>query len=391
MSHKIPVFVFSFASLLFLFFTTTPANGQALVRNARPALPSSSLFAPAVVYASGGQNATGVAVGDVNGDGKPDLVLVNDCFSSTDCANGSVGVLLGNRDGTFQAAVSYSTGGYHASAVALADVNGDGKLDVIVAQCANSNNCDGTVGVLLGKGDGTFETAGVYSTGAYAPTSVAIADVNGDNKPDLLIANQCVSLDDCTNGAASVLLGNGNGTFRAAVVYNSGGQYAESIAAADLRDDGKIDLVVAHECAAVADCTNAVLGVLLGNGDGTFQAAVPYNSGGQYSYSVTAADVNGDSKPDLVATNRCTLSSCSGDGDVAVLLGNGDGTFRTAVAYSSGGQSPSSVTVADVNGDGKPDVQVANNCANSTCFNGSVSVLLGNGDGTFQEALTYNS
>ena len=104
-------------------------------------------FAPAVAYGSGGWSANSVAVGDLNGDGKPDLVIANPCASSSNCGNSTVGVLLGNGDGTFQTVVAYDPGGNDSLGVAVADVNGDGKPDLVVAnECASSSNCnDGTV------------------------------------------------------------------------------------------------------------------------------------------------------------------------------------------------------------------------------------------------------
>jgi len=172
-----------------------------------------------------------VAVADVNGDGKPDLVVANNCTSGdfgigcTD-PSGTAGVLLGNGDGTFQAAVTYGAGGSDASSVAVADVNGDGKPDLLVGECADTN-CYGLVGVLLGNGDGTFQAAVTYgSVGTFA-YSAAVADVNGDGKPDLLVANVCSG--NCffnPGGLVAVLLGNGDGTFQAAVTYGSGGSGA---------------------------------------------------------------------------------------------------------------------------------------------------------------------
>ena len=133
--------------------------------------------------------------------------------------------------------------------------------------------------------------------------------------------------------------------------------------------------------------SGAGVGVLLGNGDGTFQAAVTYGSGGSSGpfrpVSIIIADVNGDREPDLVAAMVAPVP-------VGVLLGDGDGTFQAAVGYGSGGPSPMSVAVADVNGDGKSDLFVANKCADSNC-DGSVGVLLGNGDGTFRAAVAYSS
>jgi hypothetical protein len=161
-----------------------------------------------------------LAVADVNGDGKPDLVLANNCAigGSTGCPEetGVVGVLLGNGDGTFQAAVAYGSGGYTAGgsghgSVAVADVNGDGKPDLVVAnECGNNRDCPayGTVGVLLGNGDGTFQSAVAYGSGGYDANSVAVADVNGDGKPDLVVANLCGDNNpngNC-NGTVGVLL-----------------------------------------------------------------------------------------------------------------------------------------------------------------------------------------
>ena len=135
-------------------------------------------FATAVVYDSGGSGADSVAVADVNGDGKPDLLVANEGNGST----GSVSVLLGNGDGTFQPAVTYGSGAKVAASVAVADVNGDGKPDLLVA---NGGNGTGSVGVLLGNGDGTFQKAVNYGTGVADGSSwVAVADVNGDGKPD---------------------------------------------------------------------------------------------------------------------------------------------------------------------------------------------------------------
>src|SRR5208283_3997363 len=139
----------------------------------------SSIFLATAAYGTGGQYAYSVAEGDVNGDGIPDLVVANYCASSTNCANGTVSVLLGNGDGTFQAAVSYGSGGQDAIAVALADVNADGKLDVLVAnECADDTCTNGSVSVLLGNGDGTLQAAVSYVTSGDYAISVALGDVN---------------------------------------------------------------------------------------------------------------------------------------------------------------------------------------------------------------------
>src|SRR6266446_6230965 len=347
-----------------------PASGQ-------NGYPGPRLFVPAVGYDSGGYTGTAAAVGDLNGDGKLDVVVANYCSDSgCQVGEGSAGVLLGNGDGTFQAVKTYDSGGVYARAVAIADLNGDHKPDLIVA-----NGASNTVGVLLGNGDGTFQPAVTYGSGGMFPSSVAVADVNGDDIPDILLNNACS--DPNCDGTAGVLLGNGNGTFQPVVTYSSGALNAFSVAVADVNHDGKPDLIVGNSCGFPCDATGAVA-VLLGNGDGTFRAAVIYNSGFYIVYSVTVADVNGDGNPDLVVANG------SNPGTVGVLLGNGDGTFRPAITYDSGGSLPFWVAVADVNGDGKLDLIVANSELLAG-GDGDVGVLLGNGDGTFQPVVNYLS
>jgi len=149
-----------------------------------------SLFAPPVLYGSGGYQANAVAVADVNGDGKLDLVVANSCNNNNNClSGGQVGVLLGNGDGTFQTAAVYGSGGKEGVAEAIADVNGDGKPDLVVVN--GGFGSDGLLGVLLGNGDGTFQTAISYGSGGFQATSVEVADVNGDGKLDLIVANVC--------------------------------------------------------------------------------------------------------------------------------------------------------------------------------------------------------
>ena len=220
-----------------------------------PFVPVRPVFVPAVTYGSGGGGAQSLAVADVNGDGVPDLAIAN-VYADT------IGILLGNSDGTFQTAVTYGSGGYGTSSVAIADVNGDGKPDLLVAnECAtpfSSGNCfsNGSVGVLLGNGDGTFRAAVSYDPGRPFTNSIAVADVNGDGTRDVVVGN--------FGDSVGVLLGNGDGTFQLGAIYSSQGEF--SVAVADVNGDGKPDMLVANLYNNVA--------VLLGNGDGTFQPAV---------------------------------------------------------------------------------------------------------------------
>jgi hypothetical protein len=331
-----------------------------------------------VLYPSGGSTAQWVVVADVNKDGKPDVVVINGGTS----AGGSVGVLLGNGNGTFQAAVTYPVPEY-ADAVAVEDLNGDGWPDLVVG--TNGGEFGGPwVSVLLNKGDGTFQPAVGYSSVGFGVTSIAIADVNGDGKPDLIAANGC-SAAPCNYSSVAVLLGNGDGTFQPAVTYNLSSEMlpaAMSVVAADLNNDGRPDLLVADSSSLNGD---GLVVVLLNKGDGTFPTQVTYQSGGLYANSVIVGDVNGDGKLDAIVTNL--------NGPVGVLLGNGDGTFGTAVVYSTG-LCPASVAMGDFNGAGTQDLVVSSAPGDCGSFNvnGKTGVLLNNGNGTFQTpVITYGS
>ncbi len=341
------------------------SRSQTKRQGAHPMDSNPPLFLPPVSYDSGSGGAMSVAVGDLNLDGIPDLVVANQ-------SPGTVSVLLGNGDGTFQAAVSYDSGagiGGLSESVAIADVNGDGKPDLVVGNHANSNS----VGVLLGNGDGTFQP--VVTQPGLGFWFVAVADVNGDGRPDLI--GEC----PISGGFVGVALGNGDGTFQDTACYDTGATNPFGVAIADVNGDGHLDLVVANLWVGWPN-TEGSVGVLLGNGDGTFQPAAIYDSGGTEAYSVAVADLSRDGKPDMVVANF-------GSGTVGVLLNNGDGTFQPAATYDSGG-SPTTVAVKDVDGDGKLDLLVASE-STGTGGNGTVGVLLGNGDGTFRPVVTYDS
>jgi uncharacterized protein (UPF0548 family) len=324
-----------------------------------------------------------VAVGDFNGDGKPDLAVANSGDNPADVSptRGSLSVLLGNGDGTFQTAVTYSFAGTNLTAIVVGDFNGDGKLDLAVGNegTTGSGYLDAGVSVLLGNGDGTFQHAVNSSApGANLWFQYVVGDFNGDGKLDLAMANGGTAQAGYTDNGVSVLLGNGDGTFQTAVNYTVGAA-PSSLVVGDFNGDGKPDLAVTKEGTA-PDFTDGGVSVLLGNGDGTFQPAVNYAVGSR-PISLAVGDFNRDGKPDL-AVGDFGLST---DAGVSVLLGNGDGTFQTATnLYDARGAYPFSIEVGDFNGDGKPDLAIVQILPNP------VSVLLGNGDGTFQTAVDFS-
>jgi hypothetical protein len=423
---------------------------------------------PQSEYATGNTPAA-VAVGDFNGDGNVDMAIVNQ-------AQNTVSVLLGNGDGTFAAHVDYATGNMPV-AVAAGDFNGDGKLDLAVV-----NKLGNSVSILLGNGDGTFKPHADSAAGS-TPVAVAAGDFNGDGKLDLAVVN------NTSPGAVSVLLGNGDGTFKLGTNSPVPPSYATgnapvAVAVGDFNRDGIPDLAVANH----ADNT---VSVLLGNGDGTFAAALPTltavaggappagtykvattyvtargesmlsaagsistsagndmaiqvsspaawgnatgwnvyftTAGGSIFYKQNAspiaigtsstqtsaistttpapatagsspialavADFNGDGKPDLAVLDN------TNPGAVSILPGNGDGTFAAQVQYATTSSSPGAAAVgaavalaiADFNGDGKPDLAVVNSppATAGTTSAGSVSILMGKGDGTFQPYVAF--
>jgi uncharacterized repeat protein (TIGR01451 family) len=293
-------------------------------------------------YSTQGSGTGAMAVGDFNGDGKVDLAVANGNY---------VAVLIGNGDGTFQPAVNYAVV-YIAQGVVVGDFNGDGAPDLAV-----TNNGTGNVSILLNNGNGTFAAAVNYPVGT-GPAGLVVGDFDGDGNADLAVANE-------GSNNVSVLFGRGNGTFQTAVNYPAGANPID-VAIGDFNGDGVTDLVVANWGSNVS--------VLLGIGGGTFQSAVSYGSGLE-SRSVTVGDFNGDGYADLAVADQ-------GNGKAGILLGNGDGTFQAAVEYVTGADA-AEIALADFNADGITDLAVANGGP----YN--VSVLKGNSGGTFQLAVNF--
>jgi hypothetical protein len=311
----------------------------------------------------------GIAVGDLMGDGKPGIVTVT-CGSADE---NTVTVYANNGDGTFATGVHYDVTASSGSAPAnncayaatVADVNGDGKADILV-----STGYGGDVAVLLSNGDGTVKVPNVaYATGGEPYVSPLVADFNGDGLPDIMQPDYLYSY--------AYMQGYGDGTFRAGVDYygpitGDNWPYNYSIATADFNGDGIPDFVTGAD----GDDQQGIT-VFLSRGDGSLMPGVNYGTSDTL-YNVAVADFNGDGKPDIVAVDY--------DADVVqIFTGKGDGTFTAGPTYSTGGDYAWQVVTGDFNHDGYPDVAVAN------YYSENVAVLLNDGTGNLGTAVAYST
>jgi hypothetical protein len=378
-------------------------------------------FATGLYYDNNGsqwQMISDGAIADMNGDGKNDIVAINENTSD-------ITVFLGNGDGTVAVAPGrYAVGGYAWNVPLVADFNGDGFLDV-----AESDDAYNLV-LLQGYGEGTFKAAPTYSlpntfndhTYTY---SVASGDFNGDGIPDVVVGQQ----GNTGSTGISVYLGKGDGTFYSGASFGPSTDMGE-LAIADFNGDGKLDV-------AAIDWNSQMVQIFLGNGDGTFSVGGLFavdSSVNPYPNDLVTGDFNKDGKTDLAISNY--------NGNVGVLFGNGDGTFAPVVSYPvADGYQPQSIVAADVNGDGNLDLEVpswggdqqpavfvflGNSSGNGSfgepntvlidgypnyiavgdlnndgkldlavtetqgmTYNGQIEVLLGNGNGTFATPVTY--
>ena len=309
------------------------------------------------------QNA--IAVGDFNGDGKPDV-------AETNPVAGSVSIFLGHGHRSFAPAQTYQVGS-KPNGIVVADFDGDGKADLAVVDSSSND-----VAILLGRGDGTFAPPQFVKVG-NSPVALAVAEFDGDAIPDLAVANQA-------DGSVSILTGNGDGTFTLTATIQTPRDLQGNIIPANTLVAGAFqgdttheDLVVGSGASPVGDHVLVYLNHdgNFGNGKAPDGSSIPDQSVtvGGMPRSIAVADLNGDGNLDLAVANENTF-------DVSVLLGDGQGRFALAPTVHVG-HLPRSVMVADLDGDGVPDL-VTTNFGSAT-----VSILRGNGDGTFQPAYDF--
>ncbi|MEU8775437.1 FG-GAP-like repeat-containing protein [Streptomyces sp. NPDC048606] len=354
--RRLPTIVLAMATVV---MAATPAAATG---------PNTTGFGSASNLDDNGRGSSAVAIGDLDDDGKPDLV--------TAIRTEGLGVFLGSGGGDFGAVTKYAApqtlSTRFISSAEIRDVNGDGHKDV-VSQDGRGNIAlvwlgDGTGALGTGAAVELNPTPGCDTTGdnpcvARFPTGVAVGDFDEDGKPDLATSNAN------TNNVA-VVLGNGNGTFAAATRFGlNGGAAPQGIASADLDGDSHLDLVTSNS-------STGTLSVLRGDGDGGFGTASSVAAGMTLPSKLKLADVNGDGKQDAVLVAPGT------PGRIAVLLGDGAGGFGTASLLSAGANL-TSASVADLNGDGHVDL-VASSSATQ-----QIVVLEGNGAGAFGSPLAF--
>lgn len=317
-----------------------------------------------------GQFPGGIAAGDFNGDGHLDLAVTDGGSSQSQHGN-TVAVLLGTGNGQFQEAsfISVAAG---PTGVAVSDFNHDGKLDITV-----TNSATDQVSVLLGKGDGTFQTPATFTVvsgskpnGGYSPNYVAVDDFNGDGNPDLVVSSHNTS-------TATILLGDGKGSLSKPVNFLVGVTPLQ-VLSGDYNRDGKRDFVTVNFGAATVS-------VYLGKGNGNFQVERTFGTSTRADQLILA-DFNEDGIPDI-ATANAGIDSVNGN-SISVLIDQKGGGVSKNTSITVG-TNPLSLAAGDLNHDGHLDLVVANSGTPNFIGTGTLSIVLGNGDGSFQTPSTF--
>ena len=317
----------------------------------------------ATTYQRGNNGTHIVALADVNGDGKVDLIGANYGTRSVPSSGDSVSVLTNNGSGVFgiNATLTVTNG---AEFVLAEDINGDGKVDLIISQQNSS-----LLTIFTNNGSGIFGFNAIVQTGTN-PVWIATADINGDGYPDLITAN-------VPGNTLTILTNNGAGEFGFDTNLPTG-NFPDPVLAGDVNGDGKPDLICVNG-------NDGTITIFTNNGNGFFSSETNF-SPGAVQFSIALADLNGDGKPDLILPNWSVNT-------LSVWTNNGNGAFGSNATYNVG-VGPESAVVADVNGDGYPDLITANDngCpGQSTCNVGSLTILTNNGSGHFKLCTSINT
>jgi FG-GAP-like repeat len=323
------------------------------------ASPGTARFRAPVLVATLQSAQGSIVVDHFDGDGNLDIASVDE--------DGSVSLLMGSGGGAFHPAVGLS-GGKGPGAIAAADFDLDGRIDIVLTHSGATDRGVGSddVVVQLSKGDGTFDTL-IRPAGVNAQ-AVVVGDFNADKKPDLATANDGENL--------SIFLGKGDGTFRDPQSFPIGAPFSSGIAVSDFNGDGKQDLTTTNSLIGRGRGDKTV-SVLLGRGDGTFNAPDVYDVGGPQPMMPVVADLNGDGSPDIAAPGGYPTTN------ISVLVGLGDGRFSPA-SESTTGPNPHTVVVADLDGDGHPDLVTGCLGEGGGPVGKGLAILFGRGDGTFE-------